>query len=109
MDSEMGLRASITVMASPVRADGYPIARPARSILERARTVPRTGRRRGMGNDHEQRAADAERELADMEERSQRVGEHIDEARKDWDKKVADPGVPGAGGNPERAEEEDEG
>ena len=58
-----------------------------------------------MSTDHEQQAAAAERELADMEERSDRVGEHIDEARKDWEAKVADPAVPGAGGDPERAEE----
>jgi hypothetical protein len=58
-----------------------------------------------MTQDHEQQAQQAERELADMEERSERVEEHIDEARKDWDAKVADPGVPGAGGDPDRAEE----
>ncbi len=58
-----------------------------------------------MSTDHEQEADAAERELADMEERSARVEEHIDEARKDWDAKVADSGVPGAGGDPERAEE----
>jgi hypothetical protein len=58
-----------------------------------------------MSSDHEQQADAAERELADMEERSERVGEHIDEARKDWAEKVADPGVPGAVGDPDRAEE----
>jgi hypothetical protein len=58
-----------------------------------------------MTDDHRQQADAAERELADMEERSDRVGEHIAEARKDWDAKVADPSVPGAGGNPDRAEE----
>jgi hypothetical protein len=58
-----------------------------------------------MTQDHEQQAEAAERELADMEERSERVGEHIEEARKDWEAKVADPGVPGAGGDPDRAEE----
>jgi hypothetical protein len=58
-----------------------------------------------MTQDHEQKAQRAERDLADMEERSERVEEHIDEARKDWDAKVADPGVPGAGGDPDRAEE----
>jgi hypothetical protein len=58
-----------------------------------------------MTEDHEQQAAAAERELADMEERSRRVGEHIEETRKDWDAKVADPSVPGAGGDPDRAEE----
>jgi hypothetical protein len=58
-----------------------------------------------MTEDHERDAADAERELADMEERSERVGEHIEEARKDWEAKVADSDVPGAGGDPERAEQ----
>jgi hypothetical protein len=58
-----------------------------------------------MTQDHEQQAKAAERELADMEERSERVGEHIEEARKDWEGKLADPDVPGAGGDPDRAEE----
>ncbi len=58
-----------------------------------------------MTEDHQQQADAAERELADMEERSDRVGGQIDEARKDWDAKVADPSVPGAGGDPDRAEE----
>ena len=40
-----------------------------------------------------------------MEERSGKVGDQIDEARKDWEAKVADPAVPGAAGDPERAEE----
>jgi hypothetical protein len=60
-----------------------------------------------MTEDHEQQADAAERELADMEERSQRVGEHIDQARKDWDAKVADPSVPGAGGDPDADDEHD--
>lgn len=58
-----------------------------------------------MTEDHQQQAEAAERELADMQERSERVGENIDEARKDWEAKVADPSVPGAGGDPDRAEE----
>src|SRR5688500_11471168 len=58
-----------------------------------------------MSEEHERQAEAAERELEDMEERSGRVGEHIEEARKDWDAKVADPAVPGAGGDPDRAEE----
>jgi hypothetical protein len=58
-----------------------------------------------MTEDHERQADAAERELADMEERAERVGEQIDEARKDWEAKVADPSVPGAGGDPDRAEE----
>ena len=54
-----------------------------------------------MTEDHEDAAKAAERELADMEERSGRVGEHIDEARKDWEAKQADPSVPGATGEPD--------
>jgi hypothetical protein len=58
-----------------------------------------------MTEDHDRRVDEAERELADMEERSERVEEHIREAREDWEAKVADSGVPGAGGDPDRAEE----
>jgi len=58
-----------------------------------------------MSPEYEEQAAAAERELADMEERGERVEEHIDAARKDWEAKVADPDVPGAGGDPNRAEE----
>jgi len=58
-----------------------------------------------MSEDYEEQAKQAERELADLEERGERVEEHIDEARKDWEQKVADPAVPGAGGDPERADE----
>jgi phage shock protein A len=49
-----------------------------------------------MTQDHEQQADEAERELADMEERSERVEEHIEEARKEWEAKKADEAVPGA-------------
>ena len=55
-----------------------------------------------MTEDYEKQADAAERELADMEERSERVGEQIDEARKDWEAKVEDAGVPGAVGDPDR-------
>jgi hypothetical protein len=58
-----------------------------------------------MTEDHERQAEAAEREVAELEERSERVGEQIEEARKDWEAKVADPAVPGAGGDPDRAEE----
>jgi hypothetical protein len=58
-----------------------------------------------MSGDYEQQADAAERELADMEERGERVEQHIEEARKDWEAKVADSDVPGAGGDPDRAEE----
>jgi hypothetical protein len=58
-----------------------------------------------MTEEYEREAKAAERELEDMEKRSERVGEHIDEARKDWDAKVRDDSVPGAAGEPDRAEE----
>jgi hypothetical protein len=59
-----------------------------------------------MTEDHEKQADAAERELADMQERSDRVGGRIDDARKDWEAKKADPAVPGAGGDP--AEDSDD-
>jgi len=58
-----------------------------------------------MTPEYEQQADAAERELADMERRAERLGDHIDEARQDWEAKKADPGVPGAAGDPDRAEE----
>jgi hypothetical protein len=56
-------------------------------------------------SDYEQQADAAERELADMEARAGKLGDHVDEARKDWDAKKADSSVPGAAGDPDRAEE----
>ena len=44
-----------------------------------------------MTEDYQKQADAAEREVADMEERSERVGELIDETRKDWEAKVEDP------------------
>jgi hypothetical protein len=55
--------------------------------------------------DYEGAADDAERELVRMEDRSAQVGEQVGEARKDWEAKQADPKVPGAAGDPDRAEE----
>jgi hypothetical protein len=45
-----------------------------------------------------------ERELREMEERSERLEDEIDDTRKDWERKKADSSVPGAAGDPERAE-----
>ncbi len=58
-----------------------------------------------MTDDLQRQAEAAERELADMEERSARVGEQISEARKDWEAKQADASVPGAAGDPEAERE----
>jgi hypothetical protein len=40
-----------------------------------------------------------ERELEDMEERVDRLEHETDEAREDWERKKADPKVPGATGD----------
>jgi hypothetical protein len=45
-----------------------------------------------------------EREI-DMEERSDRLEGEIDDAREDWERKKSDPCVPGAAGDPEKAED----
>ncbi len=37
-----------------------------------------------------------ERELEEMEERASKLEEEIDTVRKDWERKKADPGIPGA-------------
>lgn len=47
---------------------------------------------------------DAER----MEHDSERVGDHIDEARKEWEAKEQDPSVPGAQPDPDEEQEADE-
>jgi hypothetical protein len=58
-----------------------------------------------MSSDHQQQADAAERNLADMERRSERLGDEIENARDDWEAKKADAAVPGAAGDPDRAEE----
>lgn len=52
-------------------------------------------------HDPHERAADAaERELEQMQQQADRLGEDIDATRADWQRKQADPGVPGAVGEP---------
>jgi hypothetical protein len=46
---------------------------------------------------HEEKAAEAEFELADMEEQSDALAEEIEAAKDDWEQKKQDGGVPGAG------------
>jgi hypothetical protein len=52
---------------------------------------------------HEERAAELEYELADMEKQQDEVDDSIHEAEADWEAKKRDPSVPGAGtgGEPE--------
>lgn len=46
-----------------------------------------------------------ERDLDEMQERSDRLGDDIDGTREDWERKKRDPKVPGAGGEDEAAGE----
>ncbi len=55
-------------------------------------------------SDHEQYAEAAEGRLEELERESQDLGEQVEEARSDWEAKKADPEVPGAAGDPDRAE-----
>jgi multidrug resistance efflux pump len=56
-------------------------------------------------SDHEQYAETAQERLEELERESEELGEQTEEARKDWEAKKRDPQVPGAGGDPDRAEE----
>jgi hypothetical protein len=49
--------------------------------------------------------AEPERDVEEMEERSERLEEEIEDTRKDWEGKKRDSSVPGAAGDPDRAEE----
>ena len=46
---------------------------------------------------HEEKAAEAEFELAEMEERSDSLAEDIEDAKTGWQQKKQDGSVPGAG------------
>ena len=46
-----------------------------------------------------------ERDADRMEHESERIGEHIEETRRDWEAKEQDPSVPGA--QPDPGEEEE--
>ena len=45
-----------------------------------------------------------EDEVDRLEERADALGEEIGETRRDWEAKKRDPDVPGAAGDPERAD-----
>jgi hypothetical protein len=49
--------------------------------------------------------AEPERDVEDMEERSERLEEDIQDTREEWERKKRDSKVPGAAGDPDRAEE----
>jgi hypothetical protein len=46
-----------------------------------------------------------EREVDEMQERSDRLEDEIEGVREDWERKKQDSSVPGAAGDPDRAEE----
>ena len=46
-----------------------------------------------------------ERDAAEMEEHSDKVGERIEETRKEWEAKEQDPSIPGAQPEPDEDEE----
>lgn len=46
-----------------------------------------------------------EREVEDMQKRADRLEDEIDDVREDWERKKGDPRIPGAAGDPQRAEE----
>ena len=48
--------------------------------------------------------AEPERDVEEMQERSDRLEEQIEDTREDWERKKRDSGVPGAAGDPDRAE-----
>jgi hypothetical protein len=52
----------------------------------------------------EAKAAELERELDDMDERQEQLGEEIEQAGEDWERKKKDERVPGAAGEPEKAD-----
>ena len=56
-------------------------------------------------SEHERQAEQADRELADMEHRSDQVREEIERARRDWESKKGDERVPGADAEAAPAEE----
>ena len=49
-----------------------------------------------MSEAHEEQHARLEREAADLERKSDLLGEDISDAKQDWEAKKADHGVPGA-------------
>jgi predicted nucleic acid-binding Zn-ribbon protein len=46
-----------------------------------------------------------EREVEELQKRSDRLEQEIEDTREDWENKKRDSDVPGAAGDPERAEE----
>jgi len=56
-------------------------------------------------SEHHERADELEREAEDMQERADRLEDEIGDVREDWERKKGDSRVPGAVGDPEKAEQ----
>ena len=56
---------------------------------------------------HEERAAEAEYELADMEQQSDALADRIESNKADWEQKKQDSSVPGADSGDEGDDDED--
>jgi hypothetical protein len=54
--------------------------------------------------EHEEQTEKLSRELERLDEHSDEVGERIDDARRDWEAKEADPAIPGAQPDPDEDE-----
>jgi hypothetical protein len=59
--------------------------------------------------DHDEKADEVERELDDLQERSENLGDQIEGAGEDWERRKKDESVPGATGEPRDEEDDDDG
>ena len=57
--------------------------------------------------DHQRKADEVEHQLEEMQERSAKLEQQIDDTSEDWEHKKRDDNVPGAGGEPEPEPEPD--
>ena len=58
--------------------------------------------------EHEEQGRRLERDADDMEERSEKVGREIEDARGDWESKKSDAKIPGAQPEEDEAPDEEE-
>ncbi len=54
--------------------------------------------------DHDAKADELEGDLHELQERSDKLGDEIDSAGEEWERRKADDSVPGAAGAPEQAD-----
>jgi hypothetical protein len=56
--------------------------------------------------EHDDRTREMQDDADEMQEHSERLEQEIEDAREDWERKKRDPSVPGASGDPDRADED---